>query len=256
MEFRPCIDIHNGKVKQIVGGTLLDKGDTARENFVSDRDSVYYANLYESLGLKGGHVIMLNGSDSPYFSATRDEAVKALNAYRGGLQIGGGINDKNAQYYIEEGASHVIVTSFVFSDGVFHEQRLESLADSVGKEHVVLDVSCRKRDGRYYIVTDRWQKYTEVELTGKLFEKLSDYCDEFLVHAVGVEGTGLGIDKEVLNILSSVKYTVTYAGGISSMEDIDIIKKAGNGNVNFTIGSCLDIFGGKLGIKEVCACTQ
>lgn len=256
MEFRPCIDIHNGKVKQIVGGSLKDEGDVARENFVASYDSAYYAGLYKEMGLKGGHVIMLNGHDSPYFPDTKKEAVKALNAYRGGLQIGGGITASNAEEYIKEGASHVIVTSYVFSDGIYHEDRLKLLADTIGKEHVVVDLSCRKRDGNYYIVTDRWQKYTNVLLESELFDEMSCYCDEFLVHAVGVEGTGLGIDKDVLTILSKTGQTITYAGGISSITDINTIRDCGNENVNFTIGSCLDIFGGSLSIEEVCECTQ
>lgn len=256
MDFRPCIDIHNGKVKQIVGGTLLDESDTAKENFVSSKDSAYYANLYKEMGLLGGHVIMLNGADSPYYEATRKEAVKALNTYRGGLQIGGGINNKNAQSFIDEGASHVIVTSFVFSNGSFHRDNLELLANAIGKEKIVVDLSCRWKDDAYYIVTDRWQKYTDVKLTADLFRDISECCDEFLVHAVGVEGTGLGIDDKVLEILAASECKVTYAGGISSIDDIEKIKIGGRGNVNFTIGSCLDIFGGNLGIEEVCACIQ
>lgn len=256
MEFRPCIDIHNGKVKQIVGGTLTDAGDRARENFVSAQNSAFYANMYKELGIKGGHVIMLNGSDSPYFEATKKEALSALSEYRGGLQIGGGINDTNAAEYIEAGASHVIVTSFVFADGVFHEDRLKSLSKAVGREHVVVDLSCRMRGGKYYVVTDRWQKYSDVEFCPELFDRLSEYCDEFLVHAVSVEGTGLGIDRAVLGIMGKAPYKSTYAGGISAVEDIMEIKKFGNNGVNFTVGSCLDIFGGSLSLKEVLACTQ
>jgi len=256
MEFRPCIDIHNGKVKQIVGGSLKDEGNAARENFVAVNDSAHYADMYRKMGLKGGHVIMLNGRDSEYFAATKKEALKALAAYPGGLQIGGGINAENASEYIEAGASHVIVTSYVFSNGEYHEDRLRLLADTIGRDHVVADLSCRKQGDDYYIVTDRWQKYTNVKLEKALFDEMSEFCDEFLVHAVGVEGTGLGVDKDVLSILAQTDKTITYAGGISSIEDINIIKDCGNHNVNFTIGSCLDIFGGTLGIKEVCECIQ
>ena len=256
MEFRPCIDIHNGKVKQIVGGTLSDATGSAKENFVSSQDAAYYANMYKELGLKGGHIIILNSHDSPYYEQSREEAKKALNAYPGGMQIGGGINDKNAREFIDAGASHVIVTSFVFEEGTIRFDRLKALAEAVGREHVVLDLSCRSRGSDYYVVTNRWQTFTEHKLTKELFDKLSEYADEFLVHAVSVEGTGLGVDTQVLEILSNIPYTVTYAGGISAIEDIECIKETGCGNVNFSVGSALDIFGGRLTIKEICACIQ
>ena len=165
MKFRPCIDIHNGKVKQIVGGSLKDAGDTASENFVSEKDAAWYARFYQKDGIRGGHVILLNGADSPYYEETKKQAKQALTAYPGGLQIGGGIRDTNAKEYLDAGASHVIVTSFVFKDGRFHPENLEKMVKAVGREHLVLDVSCRKKDGNYYIVTDRWQKFTEVVLT-------------------------------------------------------------------------------------------
>lgn len=256
MEFRPCIDIHNGRVKQIVGGSLTDQGNSARVNFVSDKNAEYYARLYKEKNLTGGHVILLNGKDSEYYDASRKEAFSALEAYPGGLQVGGGINADNAEEYIKAGASHVIVTSYVFADGVYHEDRLEKLAGKVGRNHLVLDLSCRFVKGKYVIVTDRWQKSTDIELNIELFKKLSDYCEEFLVHAVNVEGTGLGVDEGVLEILGKANQTVTYAGGISALEDIDIIRKYGNGRVNFTIGSCLDIFGGGLKLEEVIKCTR
>ena len=161
MKFRPCIDIHNGQVKQIVGGSLKDQGDQAAENFVSEQDAAFYAGLYKKAGLKGGHVILLNGKDSPYYEATREQAVLALSGYPGGLQIGGGICPENAAEYLNAGASHVIVTSYVFKNGVISWENLTKIRDVVGKERLVLDLSCRKRDGEYYIVTDRWQKFTE-----------------------------------------------------------------------------------------------
>ena len=255
MEFRPCIDIHNGRVKQIIGGSLSDESDSARENFVSDHDAAYYANMYKDMGLRGGHVILLNGKNSEYYEATKAEGIKALNAYPGGLQIGGGINLDNAVEFLSEGASHVIVTSFVFDGGIFHEDRLDALARLVGRNHLVLDLSCSFKNGRYLLVTDRWQKCTDIELSKELFDKLSDYCEEFLVHAVNVEGTGLGIDYGVLGILSEVSHPVTYAGGIGSFADIDDIKKYGKRNVNFTVGSRLDIYGGNMRIEEVLRCT-
>ena len=161
MEFRPCIDIHNGKVKQIVGGSLKDKGDCATENFVATHDAAYYAQLYRKAGVRGGHIIMLNAASSEYFEATKSQAVAALKAYPGGLQIGGGIHCENASEYLEAGASHVIVTSYVFRDGRIHYDNLKKLADTVGKEHLVLDLSCRRTKDGYLIVTDRWQKMTE-----------------------------------------------------------------------------------------------
>lgn len=255
MDFRPCIDIHNGRVKQIVGGSLSDVNDSACENFVSDRNAEYYANLYKDMGIKGGHVIMLNSRESEYYDATRAEAMSALKAYPGGLQVGGGIALDNAEEYLDAGASHVIVTSYVFADGVFHEDRLDKLARLVGRNHLVLDLSCGFRNGKYLIVTDRWQHYTDVELNTDILNRLSDYCEEFLVHAVNVEGTGLGVDYGVLEILAQVPHTVTYAGGVGSFADIDDIKKYGNRNVNFTIGSRLDIFGGNMRIEEVIRCT-
>ena len=117
MKFRPCIDIHNGKVKQIVGGSLTDVQDQASENFVSEQDASFYAELYKKAGIKGGHVILLNGHDSPYYESTKEQALLALHTYSGGLQIGGGVNPENAGEYLDAGASHVIVTSYVFKDG-------------------------------------------------------------------------------------------------------------------------------------------
>ena len=156
MEFRPCIDIHNGKVKQIVGGTLKDQNDQAAENFVSEQDAPFYAQLYKTHGISGGHIILLNARDSSYYEATKLQALAALQVYPGGLQVGGGITAENAHEFLMAGASHVIVTSYVFRDGKVDYGRLEKLVQAVGKEHLVLDLSCRKKDGAYYIVTDRW----------------------------------------------------------------------------------------------------
>ena len=252
MEFRPCIDIHNGRVKQIVGSSLRDQGDRASENFVSEKDAAYYATLYRDAGIKGGHVILLNGGDSPYYEATREQAFGALGAYRGGLQIGGGVNADNAASFLEAGASHVIVTSYVFGGGRIHFDKLEKLKSAVGKEHVVLDLSCRKKGGAYYIVTDRWQNWTDEKVDGVLLEKLSDYCDEFLIHAVDVEGKAGGIETELVSLLGAYEGNpVTYAGGVHSYEDLQLIKKLGNNRLNVTIGSALDLFGGTLDWKKV-----
>ena len=199
MEFRPCIDIHNGKVKQIVGGTLSDAG--AKENFVAEHGSGYFAEYYRNLGIRGGHIIMLNRVGTPEYDASKAAALEALSAYPGGLQVGGGINADNASAFVEAGASHVIVTSYVFSDGKINYENLEKLVTAVGREHVVLDLSCRKRGGDYYIVTDRWQKFTRTKLTARLLRKLEKYCDEYLVHAVDVEGKAAGPDQALFSIL-------------------------------------------------------
>lgn len=252
MEFRPCIDIHNGQVKQIVGGTLTDQNDQAKENFVAIKDADYYAKLYQERGIKGGHIILLNPVTSEYYEATKKQALKALAAYPGGMQIGGGINDANAKEYLDAGASHVIVTSYVFKDGRIHMENLKKLYDTVGKEHLVLDLSCRYRDGAYYIVTDRWQKFTDEKVDEKTLDMLMNYCDEFLIHAVDVEGKAQGIEGRLVEQLGKWnKLPITYAGGVHSYEDIDELKKLGNGKIHVTIGSALDIFGGKLDFSKV-----
>ena len=225
MEFRPCIDIHNGKVKQIVGGSLKDSGDQAQENFVSEQDAAFYAALYQKNKLKGGHIILLNSYDSPYYEETRKQALAALQAYPGGLQVGGGITPENAGDYLNAGASHVIVTSYVFREGRIDYDRL---------------------------VTDRWQKLTEEIVNEALLEKLSAYCGEFLIHAVDVEGKARGIEQDLVKNLGG--YTgnpVTYAGGVHSMEDLLLLKELGRNRMNVTIGSALDLFGGSMKWKDV-----
>lgn len=256
MKFRPCIDIHNGHVVQIVGSSLRDENDSAQNNFVSEKDSAYYANLYKEHGLSGGHIIILNGKDSEYYEATKAEAVKALQTYKGGMQIGGGITDKNAEEYILAGASHIIVTSYVFSDGKICYNNLNRLNSAVGREHICLDVSCRMRNGKYYVVTDRWQRFTDVVLDENLIVSLSEYCDELLVHAVDVEGRKAGINATIAGILEKSPIPVTYAGGISSLDDIAKIRSIGNNKIDFTIGTALNIFGGDLDLMEVIRCTQ
>lgn len=247
MRFRPCIDIHNGKVKQIVGGSLKDAGDQASENFVSRQDASFYAELYGNAGLKGGHVILLNGADSPYYEETQKQALLALHTYPGGLQLGGGVHSENAESYLDAGASHVIVTSYVFRNGQLSWKNLEKMVRTVGREHLVLDLSCRKKDDRYYIVTDRWQKFTDVSVTLETMEELGDHCDEFLVHAVDVEGKANGIETELADLLSAYeKRPVTYAGGVGSMEDIELLRKYGKGRLDVTVGSALDLFGGSI----------
>lgn len=254
MEFRPCIDIHNGKVKQIVGGSLRDQGDQAQENFVAEQDAAFFAKLYRDAGLKGGHVILLNGADSEYFAETKEQALGALRAYPGGLQAGGGVTPENAEEYLDAGASHVIVTSYVFREGRIHYDRLKQLVRAVGKKRLVLDVSCRKRGDGYVVVTDRWQRETEEIMDGKLLAELSDSCDEFLVHAVDVEGKADGIERELVKLLGETcACPVTYAGGVHSLEDLRQIKELGRGHVNVTVGSALDLFGGRLRWEDVLA---
>ena len=252
MEFRPCIDIHNGKVKQIVGSSLKDEGNQAAENYVSEQDGGFYAQMYKEDGVRGGHIILLNPVDSEFYEATKEQALLALHAYPSGLQIGGGITADNASYFIEEGASHVIVTSYVFKDGKINYENLKKLVAAVGKEHVVLDLSCRFKEDGYYIVTDRWQKFTSEKVTTELLDELSNYCDEFLVHAVDVEGKQSGIEKPLIALLGDWgKIPITYAGGISSFSDLEDIKELGKNKLNVTIGSALDLFGGNMRYEDV-----
>lgn len=254
MEFRPCIDIHNGKVKQIVGGSLLDEGNRAKENFVAEQDAAFFAKLYREQGLKGGHIILLNPVGSEYYEATKAQAELALQAYPGGFQIGGGITAENAKGFLDLGASHVIVTSYVFKNGVISWENLTKIRDVVGKERLVLDLSCRKRDGEYYIVTDRWQRFTEEIVTLELMEKLGSYCDEFLVHAVDVEGKAHGVEKDLAELLGQyTEHPVTYAGGVGSVEDIEVLREAGKGRLDVTVGSALDIFGGSIPFEVLAA---
>ena len=270
MRFRPCIDIHNGKVKQIVGGSLRDgQGAPVRENYVSEKDAAWYAAYYRERGLAGGHVILLNPAGTPAYEATAAQAKQALAAWPQGLQAGGGINPENAEAFLDAGASHVIVTSYVFREGRIDRGRLAEMVSAVGKDRLVLDLSCRKRpeeaaaaggeaDGRetYYIVTDRWQVFTEEALTPELLGELQDSCDEFLVHAADVEGKTAGIEEAVVRILAAgACIPVTYAGGVHSLEDIRRIGRLGNGRVDYTIGSALDLFGGCLKLEDALRAT-
>lgn len=252
MRFRPCIDIHNGKVKQIVGGSLQDQGDQAQENYVAEQDAPFFARLYQSRGIRGGHIILLNPATSPYYEATRQQAVEALKAYPGGMQIGGGIREDNAESFLDAGASHVIVTSYVFKNGVINWENLEKLERAVGRKHLVLDLSCRKKDGQYYIVTDRWQKFTDECVTEELLDRLQGYADEFLIHAVDVEGKASGIECGLVELLGNWnKIPVTYAGGIGSFENLKELSEYGKHHLNYTIGSALDLFGGSMKFEDV-----
>ena len=264
MKFRPCIDLHNGQVKQIVGSTLTDDttatddatADKAASsldtNFETDQPAEEYAKMYENDHLTGGHVIMLGPGN-------QEAAKNALKAYPNGLQVGGGINDTNALSWLDAGASHVIVTSHVFSEGQIHMERLRKMVEICGKERLVLDLSCRKRpdskndnSDAYYVVTNRWQTFTDYKVTAENLQELAVYCDEFLVHGVDVEGKQCGILKDLVELLG--KYStipVTYAGGVRSIEDLELVKKLGNDKVDATVGSALDCFGGDLKYSDV-----
>ena len=240
--FRPCIDLHDGKVKQIVGGTLAANPQELRTHFVSERPAAWYAELYKRDALRGGHVIMLGpGNES--------QARAALQAYPGGLQIGGGVTAENARGWLDVGASHVIVTSWVFHGGQVDWERLEALVRAIGKERLVLDLSCRRRGDNYFVVTDRWQTFTETIVNRQNLEKLADWCAEFLVHAVDVEGLCRGIDEELVSSLGKWSLLpTTYAGGATSLADLETVTRLGQGKVDLTIGSALDVFGGT-GVK-------
>ncbi|MGN0435896.1 MAG: phosphoribosylformimino-5-aminoimidazole carboxamide ribotide isomerase [Wujia sp.] len=252
MRFRPCIDIHNGAVKQIVGGSLKDEADQAKENFVSQLNADFYADLYRRSGLKGGHIILLNPEGSTYYADDLQQARLALNTYPQGFQIGGGINSSNAESFLDMGASQVIVTSFVFKAGKVNMDNLKELYRAVGKERLVLDLSCRRRNGQYYIVTDRWQTFTEVPVCRETLDELADYCSEYLIHAVDVEGKARGIEQELAAMLGEWGgIPMTYAGGVGSFEDLDMLRKLGRNQLDVTIGSALDIFGGTMDFEEV-----
>ncbi len=246
MRFRPCIDLHNGKVKQIVGSTLSDSAsDLLVTNYESVHSSGWYADLYKRDNLPGGHVIMLGPGN-------HEAACEALRAYPGGLQVGGGINSNNAGDYLSEGASHVIVTSYVFHAGKLDWDRLAEIVDAVGKEKLVLDVSCRKKEGKYYVVTDRWQRFSDMVVDPYNLSLLGKWCDELLVHAVDVEGKQAGIDESLVRMLGEYSpAVVTYAGGVRSLKDLERILIAGKGRVDATVGSALDIFGGSLSYPDV-----
>jgi phosphoribosylformimino-5-aminoimidazole carboxamide ribotide isomerase len=239
--FRPCIDLHEGKVKQIVGGTL-GAPENLRTNFVAAQPAAWFAELYKRDGLSGGHVIMLGPGNE-------NEARSALMAFSGGLQIGGGINASNARGWLDAGASHVIVTSWVFREGKVDWDRLAELVKIVGKTRLVLDLSCRKRGENYFVVTDRWQKFTELIVNEETIQRFSSYCAEFLIHAVDVEGLCNGIDGELVSKLGQwTPIPMTYAGGARSISDLAEVTRLGAGKVDLTIGSALDIFGGH-GVK-------
>jgi phosphoribosylformimino-5-aminoimidazole carboxamide ribotide isomerase len=247
MRFRPCIDLRNGKVVQIVGGTLTDAPEAVITNFETERAPADYARMYQADGLAGGHVIALGPGNHA-------AALEALRAFPGGMQAGGGITPDNAREYLDAGASHVIVTSYVFRDGRLDADRLRQMIDAVGRERLVLDLSCRKRDDMYWVVTDRWQRFSTLAITPETLAQLADCCAEFLVHGVDVEGLRLGIDAHLVELLGAWSpIPVTYAGGARTLDDLELVKTRGGGRVDLSIGSALDIFGGDLPYQSVVA---
>ncbi len=257
MKFRPCIDIHNGKVKQIVGGSLSDHQDFAKENFVSEYNASFYANYYKKRNLIGGHIILLNAKDSDFYQQTKEQALEALKAYPRGLQIGGGMNPENAKEFLDAGASHIILTSYAFQNGRFHIEGIERMLDKIGKDKIVLDLSCKKIDGIYRVVSDRWQCVTDLELNLETLDYLKQYCDEFLIHAVDVEGKANGIEEELAELLGSWSgLPITYAGGVHNFADLEKLKLLGRDMIDVTIGSSLDLFGGNMKFEEVLKFTQ
>jgi len=236
--FRPCIDLRDGKVTQIVGGTLGGVPAAVRVNHISELPSRWFAELYQRDGLQGGHVIMLGpGNDAA--------AREALRAYPGGLQVGGGIHLDNARQWLEAGASHVIVTSWIFRDGRLEAERLRSLVAAIGRERLVLDLSCRRRGDDYVVVTDRWQKFTDMTITRETLDQLSASCAEFLIHAADLEGLCRGIDPVLVeNLAQWAPIPTTYAGGARSLADLEEVTRRSQGRIDLTIGSALEIFGG------------
>lgn len=238
-KFRPCIDLHDGRVKQIVGGTLSDHGAGLVTNFVSEHPASYFAALYQKDALQGGHVILLGQGNEA-------AAKEALAAYPGGLQVGGGIHAENAKQWLDAGASHVIVTSWIFHKGTLHMDRLQQLVQAIGKDRLVLDLSCRRTPEGYNIAIDRWQTVTPVRILPKTLDLFADYCDEFLIHAADVEGKQAGMDEELIAYLAeNSSIPVTYAGGARHVADLELCSNISKGRVDLTIGSALDVFGGK-----------
>ena len=244
MKFRPCIDLHNGQVKQIIGGSLTD-GKEPETNFVSEKTPAWYAELYRNDNLTGGHVIKLGpGND--------EAAHEALAAWPGGLQIGGGITAENAAKWLDAGASHIIVTSYLFRNRKLDPVRLDMLLKAVGKERLVLDLSCRKKEGEYHVVVDRWQTFTSMIVNEHSLKTLSHYCDEFLIHGVDVEGKQQGMDEELIALLAKHSpIPCVYAGGVRNFGDLEKLNKAGDGKIDVTVGSALDLFGGTLPYQDV-----
>ncbi|MGA1868876.1 MAG: phosphoribosylformimino-5-aminoimidazole carboxamide ribotide isomerase [bacterium] len=245
MKFRPCIDLHNGKVKQIIGSTLGADSEKLVVNYESPKPPSYFANLYKQDKLTGGHVIMLG-------SGNEKAAQEALHAYHGYLQIGGGINSDNALYWLKQGACAVIITSYVFKGGRINRENLHKIVNITGREHLVLDLSCRRVNEKYFVATDKWQNISHEEISSALLDYLAESCAEFLIHAADREGKCEGVEIPLIEKLGKwAPIPVTYAGGVRSLEDLDTIYQKGGGRLDVTVGSALDIFGGNVPYKEV-----
>lgn len=275
MRIRPCIDIHNGKVKQIVGGSLRDASgkesvlkesvlkerlseeNPLRENYVSQKDADVYAAIYRRAMLPGGHIILLNSvKEKEAYEADLRQAFLALKEYPDGMQAGGGITPETADRFLEAGASHVVVTSYVFRDGELDRDHLDEMVRAVGKKHLVLDLSCRKQEnGSYVVVTDRWQKLTRLVISEETLDFLAEFCDEFLIHAADVEGKRAGVEEDLAELLGGwqqkSRFPVTYAGGVHALEDLSKIAASSGGRMDVTVGSALDLFGGNLKLQEL-----
>ncbi|HEY7711187.1 MAG TPA: phosphoribosylformimino-5-aminoimidazole carboxamide ribotide isomerase [Candidatus Entotheonella sp.] len=248
MRFRPCIDLRHGRVVQIVGSSLRDgEAQAPVTHFETERSPADYAAMYQADNLPGGHVIALGPGNEA-------AALAALCAFPGGMQMGGGVTPDNAKTYLDAGASHVIVTSYVFREGRIDTDRLKALGATVGRKRLVLDLSCRQRGGDFWVVTDRWQRFTTVNITPATLDWLAQYCHEFLVHGVDVEGKQAGIETALVERLGNWSpIPVTYAGGARSLADLDRVNAVGQGRVDLTIGSALDIFGGAVRYQDVVA---
>lgn len=254
MRIRPCIDIHDGKVKQIVGSSLRD-GSICRENFVAARNADFYASVYRREQLPGGHIILLNSvKDEGAYEADKRQAMLALKEYPGGMQVGGGITPETADEFLQAGASHVIVTSYVFRNGTLDRTHLDEMVRSVGREQLVLDLSCRRQEnGSYVVVTNRWQKLTKLVICTETLDFLAEFCHEFLIHAADVEGKRAGVEGRLTELLGDWQrrsgFPVTYAGGVHSVGDLQKIAELSGGRMDVTVGSALDLFGGNLSLK-------
>ena len=245
--FSPCIDLHQGKVKQIVGGTLTDAGADLKTNFVSPHGAAWFADLYRRDALAGGHIIMLG-------SGNENEARQALAAWPGGMQIGGGLDETNAIPWLDAGASHVIVTSWLFPEGRLSLDRLRRLSGLIGKERLVVDLSCRRRGDAWVVAINRWQTVTEVTIDEALLASLARYCAEFLIHAADVEGKQQGMDWDLVELLARISpLPCTYAGGARDLSDLERLARVSQDRLDLSIGSALDIFGGKLVRYADCA---
>ncbi|KAI3657620.1 hypothetical protein MP638_001339 [Amoeboaphelidium occidentale] len=235
-KFRPCIDLHEGKVKQIVGGTLKETTESVDgpvTNFSSSLPPEHYAELYRKHDLTGGHVIMLgNGYEKA--------AKRCLSAWPNVFQVGGGITEDNAKEWLQHGAGKIIVTSYLFPEGKFSIERLKNISDIAGKDRLVVDLSFRKvvngSNFEYVVAMNKWQTLTDMKITHESIKLFEEYSSELLVHAADVEGLCKGIDQDI--------NPVTYAGGGNSINDLELVRELSNGKVDLTFGSALDVFGG------------